>query len=152
MNLQNKGISLVEVLTVIAIIAILSLIIFPNLAAYNKNQDLKNSTKEVIARLKLAQQYAVTEQVKYSISVDLQNSSYQLLKKGSPDVVVESFQLADQLIFSDTEGLVNDEAVFNQSGAVDYSGDIFLWQNNTGFKTQIIIKPSGYVVWQNVAE
>ena len=68
---NQRGTSLFEILIALAIVFIMAIIAYPNLKDYSQHQDLNNSSKEVIGSLKLAQQYTVTEQVKYSVKVDL---------------------------------------------------------------------------------
>jgi len=145
---NQRGTSLFEILIALAIVFIMAIIAYPNLKDYSQHQDLNNSSKEVIGSLKLAQQYTVTEQVKYSVKVDLLQNTYALYKKGNPDELIDSYTIADQVYFSQVTGLQNDEAVFNPTGAVDYNGEIYLTHQASGLATKIIIKPSGYVTWE----
>jgi len=143
---------LFEILIAVAILFIISSIAYPSLRDYSKTLDLKNGSKQVIGNLKLAQQYTVTEQVKYSIRIDLLANTYALYKKGDPDELILAFELDDQVYFSQAVGLVDDEVVFNPTGAVDFSGDIYLTHQQTGLVTKISIKPSGYVTWEDYVE
>ena len=145
---NKKGVSLFEILTVIAIIIVISLITYISLRGYQQNQDLKNSTKTVISRLKLAQQYTVTEQIIYGIGINISDRNYELIRKGEPDEIVDSFLLEENVYFSSISGLEDDEVIFNPIGAVDYDGEIFLTHQETNHQTKIIIKPSGYVYWE----
>lgn len=139
-----------EILTVIGIIIVLSLMAFLVLKNYQKFQDLKNSTKDFIGRLKLAQQYSVTEQIKYAVRIDLLNNSYYLIKKSVPEEVISSFLMSESVNFSSLSGLENNEAVFNPTGAIDFPGDVFLTHELTQEQTKVSLKPSGYVTWEMV--
>lgn len=148
--INKKGLSLLEVLTAVAILVIISLITYASLKDYNRNQVLKNETKTVVSHLKLAQQYCVTEQVKYALRVNILASDYNIIKKGEPDEIVGSFLMSEDVYFSSTSGLLDNEAVYNPTGAVDYSGEIFLTHQQTGNQTKINIRPSGYITWEYV--
>ena len=139
-----------EILTVIGIIIVVSSMTFLVLRNYQKSQDLKNSTRDFIGNLKLAQQYSVTEQVKYAARISILNNDYYLVKKSDPEEIIASFALAESINFSSQDGLVNDEAVFNPTGAVDFAGNVFLTHEQTQTRTKISIKPSGYVTWEFV--
>ncbi len=149
---KKSGTSIFEILVVIAVIFIIAMVSYPFLTNYSNDQDLKNSTKVLVGHLKLAQQYTVTEQDKHSIRVDLLVPTYSLFKKGSPDELISGFELDNNVFFLQTTGIQNDEAVFNPTGAVDYSGEIILKHQATGDMTKIYIKPSGYVSWGTYEE
>lgn len=145
---SGAGFTIFELLTVIALIVILAVIFYPNFKDYLQDQDLKNSTVAFIGNLKLAQQYTVTEQIKYAIKASLQSDNYTLVKKTEPEIITGNFTLGSNIYFSATGGLINNEAVFNPTGAVDFSGEIFLTHQTSGKRTKIYIKPSGYVTWE----
>ena len=48
---KNKGISIIEILIVIGIIAVISAIIIPNLSDFRRQQVLKNTTEDVFSLL-----------------------------------------------------------------------------------------------------
>lgn len=144
----SRGISIAQLLIVVAIIVVISFVSFPALSGYIKDLELKNSTKEVILNLKLTQQLAVTEQVRHSLLFSPLDSSYYLIKKTEPATTLESFYLAPSVYFATISGFENNEVVYNSAGAVDLSGDIYLSHLNTQNQTLINVKPSGYVNWQ----
>jgi prepilin-type N-terminal cleavage/methylation domain-containing protein len=57
---KNKGISLLEILIVIAIIGILSAIIIPNLSRFQRQQALKNTTEDVVSLLNEARNNTIS--------------------------------------------------------------------------------------------
>lgn len=148
MIIKLKGFSIAQLLIVIGIIAVVSTITFPSLASYTKSLQLKNSTKEVVAKLRLAQQYALTEQVKHSIRFTPLSTSYSLVKLSDPEIILETFNLNSQVNFTSISGLIANQAVYNSGGAVDFPGEIYLTHQSTGAQTLINAKPSGYVTWQ----
>ncbi|PIT90709.1 MAG: hypothetical protein COU22_00715 [Candidatus Komeilibacteria bacterium CG10_big_fil_rev_8_21_14_0_10_41_13] len=150
--IRFKGFSLVELITVVAIIGILASLTYPSFNNYTQNQELKNSAKELLSNLKLAQQYTVTEQAKYSVAINLMSGSYSLIKKGDPDQTIQSFSLDEDVYFSSANGIQDSEAVFNPTGAVDYSGEVFLTHQQSERLVKVTIKPSGYVNWEYYEE
>ena len=143
-----KGYSLAQLLIVIGIIAVIALITFPSFTGYLNNLELKNSTHEVVSHLKLAQQLAVTEQVKHAVRFVPLGNTHQLIKLTDPEIILSAFQLADSVYFLSSGGLENNQAVFNAGGAVDFNGEIYLTHQISGMQTVISVKPSGYVSWQ----
>jgi type II secretory pathway pseudopilin PulG len=53
-NIYNKGISLLEIIIIIAVIGILSAIIIPSFASFKSEQALKNTTVDIISLLNKA--------------------------------------------------------------------------------------------------
>ncbi len=147
---KESGLSLAEILVAMGIILILALLIYPNLKTYLNQQLLSANAEKFVGYLKLAQQRTVTEQLKYAIKVNLLSQNYYLVKKGSPDIVLENYSLAEPISFNQINGLVDNEVVFNPTGAVDFSGDIYLLHQQTNEQKKIMIKPSGYVVSEKV--
>lgn len=146
----NKGFSLAEVLTTLAIIAVVAIIIAPAINQYSANLELNNSTKYLISNLKLAQQNTVTEQKKHAIRIDLFANSYYLVKKEPVEEILQNFNLEEEVIFSAFSGIQNYEVVFNPTGAVDYSGEVYLTHQGSVNQNKIVIKPSGYVTWESI--
>jgi len=149
MKTSQTGTALVQLLVVIAVIGIAAIVTFPRLSEYTNDLELKNSTKALLANLKLAQQKTVTEQVKYAIRLTPLGGGYFLVKKSDPEEIMASWLLSDNVYFSSITGLVANEAVYNFAGAVDFTGEITLTHAETAKQTLVEIKPSGYVSWQS---
>ena len=144
------GFTLMEMSAVLAVIVIMTLTIVPFFSSYNQNQALENSAKQLMGDLKLAQQNTVTRQIKYSIKMAPDSGTYTLIKKGSPDLTISTQQLDSHVIVSQITGLTGNEAVFNPTGAVDYSGEVYLQHNTSETQIRISVKPSGFVTWVKV--
>jgi len=148
---SSAGFTLMEIATVLAVIVIMTLTSIPFFSRYNQNQALDNSAKKLIGLLKEAQQNTVTQQIKYSIQFTPLSNTYTLIKKGNPDQIISSEQIDSNIIFSEIIDLVSNEAVFNPTGAVDYSGEVYLQHTVSGQQVHISIKPSGFITWERVA-
>lgn len=147
---REDGFSLIEVMTAISIFLIISVIGIINFSGYLENVELENSTKYLIGKLKLAQQYTVTTQLKHAVSFDLFSNTYRLIKIEQTLQTLENLSLEQGIIFSSITGIQNNEVVFNPTGAVDYSGEIILLSQESDKQTKIYIKPSGYVTWEKI--
>ena len=146
--MNKKGFTLAEIIAVIIVIATVSLISFPTFKNYTQNLEIKSSTKQFISHLKIAQQYTVTEQIKYAIIITPLNNSYSLVKIGDPDVTIETYALDETGYFASNTGIQDNEVSFNFGGGVDYAGQVFITHLHAEITTLVDIKPSGYVNWQ----
>jgi len=146
--MNKKGYTLVEILAIVFIIFIISLVSFPTFRNYTQNLEVKGSTEKLLSHIKLAQQYTVSEQVKYAIRITPLSNTYYLIKKTEPEEVIETYSLDNKVYFANNIGIQNNEVSFNFGGGVDYAGQIFITHLYTEITALIDIKPSGYVNWQ----
>jgi type II secretory pathway pseudopilin PulG len=147
MNLKSGGFSLLQTVVVFAIIILISSFSFPKLVNYNQSLQLRNSAKLIVEKLRTAQQLTVTSQNKYSLRFSPLSNIVSLIKKTTPETVIETFTLNTDVLISEISNLLNDEVVFNSAGAVEHSGEVTLAHNKIISKILIEIKPSGYVTW-----
>ncbi|MFC2140459.1 Tfp pilus assembly protein FimT/FimU [Candidatus Auribacterota bacterium] len=70
-----SGISLVEILTVIVIMSLLSLLAAPMLSRFTRNLKLKNSAKILAATIRLGRTLAVTKNTNYLVRFQLDSNS-----------------------------------------------------------------------------
>jgi type II secretion system protein H len=73
-----KGFSLIEMLIVLAIIAILLMIAPSMFSAFRQRTNLREAAGALAEDMKLAKQRAVAENVKYSITFDINNNNYTI--------------------------------------------------------------------------
>ncbi len=71
-----KGFSLIELLIVIALIAILAAIAAPNFSKYKDNANLKEAAREISGDIQLYKQRAVAENTRYRMVFDVDNNDY----------------------------------------------------------------------------
>jgi len=147
---KQLGFSLVELIIIIAIIGTLSVIAIPNFSKYLTSLELNNSTKQLIGKIKIAQQNTVTEQVVYSLRMSILGNSYFIVKTEPVEEILETHNLDDNVVFHSFTGIQNNEVVFNPAGAVEFSGTIILEHQTSLKQTRINIKPSGYLTWETI--
>ncbi len=76
--MNKKGVTLLELVVVMAIIAIGAVLIAPNIGAWIPNYRLKSATRDVVSALRTAQMKAVSTNTEYQVSFDQGAGSYIL--------------------------------------------------------------------------
>ena len=74
---QGRGFTLIEVLAVVAILALAAVIVLPNLAALGERR-LRHAAQRLAAELELARQRAVVTGVPHRVLLDLENGVYRI--------------------------------------------------------------------------
>lgn len=145
--MANKGFTILEIMIVLVIFVMLTLISMPFLIKYLRHDELKNNTREMVQILRLAQQNTVAEQVKYAVRFFPLGNTYYLVKKTSPEQIIETYFL-NNVAIQEIQGFENNEAVFDSSGAVEFSGEIILNHPNITELTTIEVRPAGFISWR----
>ena len=76
--MKKKGITLIELVVVMAIIAIGALLIAPNIGAWLPNYRLRSATRDVASVLREAQMRAISTNTQYQVSFNPAAGSYIL--------------------------------------------------------------------------
>jgi len=79
---RNKGITLVELVIVMVIIAIGAVLMVPNIGAWLPNYRLRSATRDIVSTLRTAQMKAISTQTDYRVSFNPASGSY-LLRRNS---------------------------------------------------------------------
>lgn len=130
-------------MVIMAIISVISLFSTVGFVAYQKSSKLKNEARRLATDLRLAQQYAITEQNFYELRLYPLSSSYQVVNAATEEIVKEVFFDAEVYI-GDIATLTDNIVIFNPTGAVTETGAVYL-VNSKNQTSTVEIKPSGYV-------
>lgn len=87
--MNQKGITLAELVIVMVIIAIGALLIAPNIGAWLPNYRLRSATRDVVSVLRIAQMKAVSNNLKYGVAFDQAKGEFQLYYFSSGNLQAE---------------------------------------------------------------
>jgi prepilin-type N-terminal cleavage/methylation domain-containing protein len=76
--MKNKGITLIELVVVMVIIAIGAVLIAPNIGAWIPNYRLRGAARDIVSSLRTAQMKAVSTNTQYEVSFNPAAGSYIL--------------------------------------------------------------------------
>ncbi len=66
--MNNKGVTLIELIVVFVIIAIMGVLIAPNIGAWLPNYRLRSATRDIVSTFRDAQMMAVSKKIAYQVS------------------------------------------------------------------------------------
>ncbi|MFC1629701.1 hypothetical protein ACFL11_00525 [Patescibacteria group bacterium] len=151
---NNLGVTLVEILVIVAIIIILAMITFSSLRSFQKESDLNNSSEVIINTLRLAQNKALSSEgaSQHGVYFDKLTAPHQYtLFKGTDYALRDSsfdevHKLPEGLEFFNG-GTEVTEVVFSRvTGSASQAGNVYFRIKNDILKTRTIgIKSSGQI-------
>ncbi len=129
---QNEGFTLMEIMTVIAIIAIAASIAIPNVIGWFPKYRLRSGAEEIQSTLQLARLGAIKENTNAIVTFDTANHTYlasidgQTIKSGimPAGIIIDSITSPGSQIQFDSRGLANTS-----------TGNILVKNNQGGTKT-----------------
>jgi len=143
--MNKKGITLMELIIVMAIIALGAVLMVPNIGAWLPNYRLRSATRDIVSTMRLAQMKAVSTNVPYTVTFDEGNNSYIVqyqTTSGLKDDGATQRLPAGITMSADFEGL--DSAVFNPNSTAS-SGNLRLQNTKGGQKTVTLFATTGRV-------
>jgi prepilin-type N-terminal cleavage/methylation domain-containing protein len=87
MKMNRKGITLIELVIVMAIIAIGAVLVMPNIGAWIPTYRLKGVTRDIISTMRVAQMKAISSNKTYQVTFDPVGNNYILQYQGSGGLV-----------------------------------------------------------------
>jgi prepilin-type N-terminal cleavage/methylation domain-containing protein len=143
-KIREKGLTVIEMLVVIAIIVIISSMGLFIFNTYQASIDLTGSARELVSDLRLAQQLSISEQTRHGVQFLKSERKYQIIRYGDTEEVLKEKELPATISYQSISGLSGDRVRFNPYGASEEDGSVVLINTENNTKT-IQIKPSGFV-------
>lgn len=143
--MRIKGVTLVEIMIVLAIMTILIGMAVPGLTGLQFHYRLVSAARELTSDLRMARQMAITEGQKMIVVLDPQREGYQVERESAPGVPVrgvKEFKGLDLVSFSNSNS--NNVIEFWPRGTTNDWGTIIL-QNPKGETRRITIVATGRV-------
>lgn len=134
---KNLGFTIVELMTVIGLIAILMSIAVPNIIGWLPDYRLRSGTEEIQSTLQLARLRAINGNTTATVSFNIANETYQASVGGQ---TFKGGQMpAGVDIFSASFELGAPQVQFNSKGFVNLAGGTVEVRNTQGGKRQITV-------------
>ncbi len=136
---KNQGLTLVEIIIALAVLAILASFAYPNFIQLVKNEKLKSFANQVYADIMLARSLAVKHN---GAKVEFSNNGYSVKING--DVTYKTVSAPDGIIVSNN--FTNNELEFKRNSLPKFNGTISI---SNGSKTiSIIVNLNGGVSFE----
>ncbi|MEI7634471.1 MAG: GspH/FimT family pseudopilin [bacterium] len=157
----NRGMTMLEILTVVTVLAVLMGLSFPLMRSMNESNKLRATAREIIALMKYARAEAVMGQRMTEVFIDLEKRQFWLdlrepdqktgiYKSGGKKSQMEHKRSLNQDIWFDEANAYESNLIKDKMVAVDFYPDgsasptMLTLTNNRGSKTTIdVIKSTG---------
>ncbi len=131
---NQHGFGVLELLLALAIMAVLVVAALPNLQRYLAQRDLQQTARLLSTDLRLAQQYAVTQNEPYRLQYTSAAANYTLLRV-SDATVVKQVDLPATVVITST--FAGDRAEFAATGAPVQTGMFCLTDGTDVLKVDV---------------
>jgi prepilin-type N-terminal cleavage/methylation domain-containing protein len=128
--MNKKGVTLIELVVVFAIIGIGALLLAPGIGAWMPKYRLRSATRDIVATMRDAQMKAVTNRVQYQVNFNVAPNGYVLQRDSGGFVDYGARQTAPAGILINTANLPGGTAVFNPDFTCSAGNILLSYQKN----------------------
>ena len=143
--MNKKGVTLMELIIVMAIIALGAVLMVPNIGAWLPNYRLRSAARDIVSTMRLAQMKAVSTNVPYTVSFDEGNNAYIVQYQTTAGLKDDG---APQILPTGIRMVVNfggpNFAVFNPN-STSSSGNLRLQNSKGGQRTVTLLPTTGKI-------
>jgi len=144
--MNKKGVTLIELMVVFVIIAILGLLITPNIGAWLPIYRLRSATRDIVSTFRSAQMRAISENVSYQVSFNNAETGADNNKAYFFGGTVKALPPGITIV---SNTLTNLRAVFNPDSTCTSAPGSITLQNTKGSRNRItILSATGRVTIQ----
>ena len=140
--MNKKGVTLLELIVVMVIIAIAAALAIPNIAAWLPNYRLKTATRDIVSTMRTAQVKAVTTNIEHRVQFDTEAGSYIIQRRttaGTLEPDGQSQKIPSGIRFHEIT-LANNRAEFNPN-STSSPGSVTL-RNKRDTEKRIVLFPA----------
>lgn len=144
--MHQKGVTLIELVVVFVIVAILGLLIVPNIGAWIPNYRLRSATRDIVSTMRTAQMRAISSNMQYRVNFNADEieavNSYVLQRdSGSGHFLNEGPIQTLPAGITITINLPDDKALFNPN-STSSSGSVTLKSQKKNIQKSITLTAS----------
>lgn len=144
--MRQRGITLVEMVIVMAIIALGAVVMVPNIGAWLPTYRLKSASRDIVSTMRVAQMKAVATNANYRVSFDDAAKTYILQRQSGTSYTNDgtSQALPSGISINSVSFLGNKYVTFNPNSTA-VSGSIVLENPKGARKTITVLSTTGRV-------
>ena len=142
-DMNKRGVTLMELIIVMAIIAIGAVLMVPNIGGWLPNYRLRGATRDIVSTMRVAQMKAVSSNVQYQVTFNAGNTYVMQRSTGGLLVDEGGTQLLPSGITIPSNTFGGGIVVFNSNSTAS-PGNMVL-TNPKGGQKKITVSPTGRV-------
>jgi prepilin-type N-terminal cleavage/methylation domain-containing protein len=137
---REKGVTLIELAVVMAIVGIMALFMAPAIGEWVDNYRIKQAARDIASTLQLAKMQAISTHTQYSVNFTLAAGTYLITPGGSNSQVPKGVTIAAGSATSIS---------FNPDGTSPVNGTITI-NNTKGKQYQVSVSATGRIQMQEI--
>jgi prepilin-type N-terminal cleavage/methylation domain-containing protein len=149
MKQRERGVTLIEIAVVLAIVGIMALFMAPAIGEWIDNFRIRQAARDISSTLQQAKMKAISSRLQYRVVFNVGTETYQLWKNDAGWVTEGNANTVPRGVDIDNTGFTADTVLFNINGTASENGTITI-DNAKGKQYQININTVGRVSIQEI--